>query len=317
MLTNKCNSHCVHCNVWKNKDIPFNLNYDKAKEIITDFTKLCLSEDIKQYHELNFTGQGEPTLYNKLWDLIRYAKDIDPTNRVTKSIITNSINLTKDNIIDKILYSKIDMVIFSINSHIPDVHDYSRGTKDNYEHIMIIVKEIYDYKIKHNLEFPKLCISSMIADWNYDHFIEFIDYMESIKYFSYFTFAVMAWTVKEKKWLSKNYEISQVIKKCQEKYKDSIFLKYPYHIYNEMIGYALQGEEYHTFSYCRSAHNNLITDENLNLQNCFSKNEIMLGNLKNNTLIEIINKPFVQKLLQVRMKGNCNLWCAQSTCMWS
>jgi len=133
-LTNRCNSHCIMCNIWKSaRDIPDIKSLElSGQEIIDLLSKPLFSELV----ELDLTG-GEPHLRD---DLVNIVLGIVPLKKSSlpklRSIIITSNGLLTPRIISNytdILHAlkgtNIDLVSVSSIDGIGETHDLIRGTK--------------------------------------------------------------------------------------------------------------------------------------------------------------------------------------------
>ena len=122
--TNRCNLICNYCPKSKLED-------RKEKDIDFDLFKKIIDEagSIMQLQNVALTGYGEPLLYPKLIDSIKYIKEKYPKAKVY--ITTNGILLTKG-LGKKIIESGLDQMTISINFHSKEKYKKNSG-KDLYE----------------------------------------------------------------------------------------------------------------------------------------------------------------------------------------
>lgn len=135
-LTRRCNLKCKHC--LNNSGVTGNneINYDELIRVINELIKSGI-------FEIRFTG-GEPLLYPKIYDIIKYCTD----NSVYVSIGTNGTLIT-ETVIKKLKNSGLNKVIISLDGT-KKVHDSIRG-KGNFDKtitaIGLLKKYEVDYKI--------------------------------------------------------------------------------------------------------------------------------------------------------------------------
>jgi len=137
-VTNRCNSHCIMCNIWKRaRELPDIKGLEMSKDEIIDLLSRPLFSELV---ELDLTG-GEPHLRNDLVDIAlgisRLKKSFLPRLR---SIIITSNGLLPPKIISnyqKILEglrnTNIDLVSVNSIDGIGETHDLIRGTKGAFE----------------------------------------------------------------------------------------------------------------------------------------------------------------------------------------
>lgn len=62
LVTNKCNSRCIMCNIWKTKT-------SEREMSVADYEKLFSRKEFRQIEDLNISG-GEPTLREDVYEII-------------------------------------------------------------------------------------------------------------------------------------------------------------------------------------------------------------------------------------------------------
>ncbi len=148
-LTRACNLRCKHC--LNNSGIMSNnkINYDELIRIID----LLIDAGI---FEIRFTG-GEPLLYPKIIDVIKYCTD----NGIYVSIGTNG-TLINESLIKKLKSSGLNKVIVSLDGT-QAVHDDIRG-KGNFDKTIKAIDLLKKYKIDYK-------VNSVIMKSNMDDII--------------------------------------------------------------------------------------------------------------------------------------------------
>ena len=109
-LTYRCNNDCAHCYNARPRQYP-ELSIQEWYSVLDRVWEIGIPHVV-------FTG-GEPTLFQGLPDLIRYAEH--------KGFITglnsNARRLSDDNFLNKLLASGLDHVQITVESHDPEIHD--------------------------------------------------------------------------------------------------------------------------------------------------------------------------------------------------
>lgn len=143
-LTDKCNSRCKTCQIWKNQKgnkIPF-------KEV---------AKIIKEFPKADYVfGGGEVTLYEDLGPLLLYCE----LNNISYTLLSNAVNY--DSLIKYLgIYNvhNLTMSCDGIN------HDAIRGINGNLENIGRIVRE-YDDKVNIKLSYTLSSLNE--RNMNYD-----------------------------------------------------------------------------------------------------------------------------------------------------
>ena len=158
-LTNRCNSHCIMCNIWKkSKELPDIKSLEMSKDEITDLLSRPLFSELI---ELDLTG-GEPHLRDDLVDIVdtigKRKKHFYPKLR---SIIIASNGLLHRRIISnyvKILEglrdTNIDLVSVTSIDGIGETHDLIRGTAGSFAFATKTINSLLELR----KEYPNLFI---------------------------------------------------------------------------------------------------------------------------------------------------------------
>ena len=109
-VTYRCNASCGFCDIWE-KPSPY-ITLDDAEHNFRDLKKLGVKV-------IDFTG-GEPLLHQSLPELLALAKSYKFITTVT----TNGLLYPK---MAEKLKGKIDMLHFSLDSSVKEIHDKGRG----------------------------------------------------------------------------------------------------------------------------------------------------------------------------------------------
>ena len=139
LITNLCNSHCITCSVWKDKE---------EKTIDTSFLEKRLDDPIfKKIQHVGISG-GEPSIFPKLKEHIKILIEKLPCIE-TLSITSNCIysDFWKENLLDIYKLCQSNHIYFQINISVDGIgqmHDKIRGTKYNFENtrkVILFAKE--------------------------------------------------------------------------------------------------------------------------------------------------------------------------------
>ncbi len=164
MVTNRCNSRCVMCNVWKKK---------REDEFTPDELARILGNPL--FDKLTHVGVsgGEPTLRKDLPEIFRVITGKKGLAGV--SLITNA--LQADTVINQVescyRVSKEANVPFSLMvslDGIGKIHDTVRGRKGGFENALKVI-----HHFRHNTEIP-LTIGCTVVKENVWHIDEVLDF---------------------------------------------------------------------------------------------------------------------------------------------
>ena len=154
-LTNLCNANCVFCDVRNNTE----------KKCAIDVKKLIdkLSNLGTQY--IHFTGGGEPFINDDIFDYLEYCTQ----KGIKINLISNGLNLNEEKI-KKLSNYNINAIFFSIDSHIPEIHDDLRRVKGIWNKVTSNINLIKKYNPN-----TKITINHVLNKKNIDDFNEFIN----------------------------------------------------------------------------------------------------------------------------------------------
>jgi MoaA/NifB/PqqE/SkfB family radical SAM enzyme len=181
-VTNRCNSHCVMCNIWRsaneNPDIK-NLELPSQKIISILYSRL-----FSELVELDLTG-GEPHLRDDLVDIvlgiIRLKKNSLPGLRsiiiTSNGFLTRRILANYQDILNAIKDTGIDLVSVTSLDGIGDIHNRIRGIGDAFKLASGTIKGLVELKKEYRCFIPG--IKTTILPWNIDVLDDILSYASS------------------------------------------------------------------------------------------------------------------------------------------
>jgi MoaA/NifB/PqqE/SkfB family radical SAM enzyme len=171
-VTNRCNSRCKTCNIWKasSRDSE-ELSLDEIKLIFTSMDKLYF---------LNISG-GEPFLREDLVETIRLAKKYLSPNLVhipSNGLAVDLIERRVKEILEVLSGSKTMLTIKLSLDGVGERHDEIRGVKGNFDRVM----ETYRRLSKLREEYPNfhLGINTIISKFNVECLNEIVEYVRQL-----------------------------------------------------------------------------------------------------------------------------------------
>ncbi len=166
VVNKKCNFHCRMCNMWKQKDNPDAITLDEMKKFVLD-----LKTFVKEPIFIHVIG-GETLLWPHTVEII----DFIIKNGFKSSITTNGY-LIDDKMAEGLVATGISGIFISLDSLSEERHDYIRGTKGAYRHVMDAIGYLDKYKKEMN---PELCvgITTTIMEYNIDELLSINDWVE-------------------------------------------------------------------------------------------------------------------------------------------
>jgi MoaA/NifB/PqqE/SkfB family radical SAM enzyme len=181
-LTNRCNSHCIMCNIWKRaRELTDIQSLELSHKVILDLLANPLFSELV---ELDITG-GEPNLRDDLANIIIDIGHLKKTNLVRlKSIIIASNGLLPEKIISNyreiasaLKETGIDLVCVISLDGIGQVHDRIRGTSGAYEQAFKTITGLLELREKYSNLI--VGIKTTILPYNLDMLDSVLDFASS------------------------------------------------------------------------------------------------------------------------------------------
>jgi len=151
MVTDRCNSRCIHCNIWRQEPVKNPLTPKEVEQVFSDE----LFRDVKY---VLCTG-GEPSIRNDLQDII-----LSIHRALPKSTIQLSTNgLLPDRVIEVVKTTIKHNICFDVGVSLDGIgeeHDKIRGVKGNFEKADRLIHELVELRKSDN---NKLRISAGIV----------------------------------------------------------------------------------------------------------------------------------------------------------
>ena len=175
--TNLCNSACMMCNVWKNKE---------RDEISTEYLyKLLQDSFFNNVKHIGITG-GEPTLRKDLSAIFETVINALPAIQglsLITNCIQNEIVIERVNEIRKVCkkYNISFSMMVSLDG-MGSIHDEARGKKNNFQAVI----NVLNYYIKQRVNVAFGCTISKINVWGVD---ELLDFAKKNNYYGRFRIA--------------------------------------------------------------------------------------------------------------------------------
>lgn len=319
-LTNLCNSKCDMCHIWANKDNSNELN-------LQDIENIFSRKDMRHIQSIIFTG-GEVFIRDDIFEIISIINKYNPSVHIALS--TNGLLPEKViNVSKKCIDNNYDISVGISLDGIGDIHDKRRRVEGNFKKINeILIPGLKKLKFKNgNPVFIGIghCLDPMGTD-TLESVLEyctqnnlrlltqvvedFVFYQPRVKRKSHDVHPVIH--LKEyktgfsgKNSITKNshsYTIEQVekLKKLIRKEKT---------VHHERVISFLEGRP--PAYQCSTLRNFMFLKYDGTVTPCFRFADIEVGNLKNNTITQILNKKDTLEVTDSLMKceGCYNTWC--------
>lgn len=152
-LNNTCNHRCVFCTYHGTGSTtihpkPEVMQYEFAKKLIHQASRLGIGRK-----ELGLYLSGEPFLYSRLTDLVRYAK----TEGFPYVYLTTNGALATPENMKAVLDAGLDSIRFSVNAADKDMYQYIHG-KDDFDQVVSNIQFMHSY-----IEENKLNVATSIS----------------------------------------------------------------------------------------------------------------------------------------------------------
>ncbi len=140
MITDRCNSRCSHCNIWRQKPVENPLTPEEIEKIFSD----KLFENVKY---VLCTG-GEPTVRDDLEEI--YLRLHKALPKATLQLSTNAILPERTiQIVNTAMKNNIKFEVGVSLDGIGKEHDKIRGIKDNFERADWLIHRLVELREKH------------------------------------------------------------------------------------------------------------------------------------------------------------------------
>lgn len=295
LVTYKCNSRCLMCDIWKRYQDKKEL---EKKELTIEEIRGFLLDNrdfLKSARHIGLTG-GEPFLRDDLVEIIRAIRQILPhtatgpqTNGLLPEVVKERLKEIKK------FYPGMGLAI-SLDG-IGETHDKIRGVKESFE------KAVRTLNYARELGLRRITSGMTLNEWNYKEIskvkalverydAEFSCFLPDSSYYFYNP--------------DKSYQLSNEVRTGIIKELSN----FPHHYYMNNLRAILEGGK-RTLP-CYSGYTSIVIDPYGNVLPCILRYEV-LGNIREKSLKEILHSQRAQQIRE-RLKG-CTCWneCEVST----
>jgi MoaA/NifB/PqqE/SkfB family radical SAM enzyme len=177
-VTNRCNSRCKTCNIWKNPN--------KSSEELTLSEIEKIFKSVGKLYFLNLSG-GEPFLRNDIVDIIRLGQRYMSPNLVhipSNGLLTDVIEKRVQEILENLSKKTFLTIKLSLDG-VGVAHDQIRGIDGNFSK----VTETYARLDKLRQRYPNfhLGLNTITSKFNLDHLDGIVEFARSLNPDSYVT----------------------------------------------------------------------------------------------------------------------------------
>jgi MoaA/NifB/PqqE/SkfB family radical SAM enzyme len=178
-ITNRCNSHCIMCNIWKREG---ELSDIKSMELSKKQIIYLLSSPLfSELVELDITG-GEPHLRDDLVEIIleisklkkNYLPRLKSIIIASNGLLPQKIISNYQDILEGLNDTGIDLISVSSLDGIGETHDKIRGTKGAFKLVSETINGLLELKLKYPHFY--IGIKTTVTRYNITSLNELLDY---------------------------------------------------------------------------------------------------------------------------------------------
>jgi len=324
-MGNLCNFRCKHCHIWMNEDSRNELTTEKRVDVIEQFATA-----IRGRGTVILAG-GEVTMdLDELFAIAGACRD----HALQCYMTTNGSAVTPE-VADQIVASGITWVTVSLDSHRPEIHEYTRGMRGCFEQTVNAIRLLVDARTRAGVSMT-VAASCVVFDQNVDELEDYVEYCRALgadavdlqllsRTFSNqnpkgdtFFENHFWWTADTKENAKKKVE--SVVNRYAD---DPLVLKNPDDL-PWMLSYIDDPDFRTSAAVCASHERNLVVDTTGAVSLCFSAEMIFdepaIGNVRDSTLAELWVGARAQSYRAVmnECRLNCGaLNCHRRTNIWS
>ncbi|MDQ7824427.1 MAG: radical SAM protein [Candidatus Eremiobacteraeota bacterium] len=311
-ITNLCNLRCKMCGQWGEKGYNLAKPNTELKEVVPLETYKRMVDEVAHLKPLIYIWGGEPFLYPDLIPLVRYMKEKD----FVISLVTNGIKLKE--YAEEIVKTRWEALMLSLDGT-KEIHNEIRGSKDCFDTLARGIDAVQKEKKKRNSTLPYIMVLVTVSRDN-AHILDKILAMGKeiqadcmIIYYSWFTSEEVgkAHTKVLRKYLGctptawRGYvqDVHKIdleaLKECVAKIKSTRY-PFPYLFIPDLPIDKIDQyyrEPGNFFGYGKCVTPWLITElmPNGDVSPCRDYPDYIVGNIRDNSLLEIFNNEKYQK----------------------
>ncbi len=312
-ITSECNLRCKQCFMWKLKDGLGRLQEADYLRVIRDFRL------INNKGAVILTGGEVFKNPNLVFTILKNCNKSG-----VETVINTNGTLIKESFYHDLLIHGPSKLVFSLDSHRKELHDFIRGIPGTFDHVISTIKDLINLRKKSGCTDKKIYISTILHNANINELEEFISFIKMLE-IDGITFQVLTPSFFGPFKIEHDYffnhfffkdlpaammRINDLIKWSSS---DSFILNTKWDL-QKIIEYMLS--PLHTKKNICSAHqNNLVIDHMGNLKYCYNMDAVFnrtIGNVQSNALQELL---FNENSIDAREKMKyCKMSCGILNC---
>ncbi len=162
-VTDKCNSRCPMCDIWKRYDTVRHIEFEIIKKRIDDIHDWLGRTHIQ-------LGTGEPFLHPDIMKIVEYGN----SKGMLMGTVTNAL-LINDRIARGIIANNFFNLNISLDGVKPETHAFTRGIPNAYDRVMEAIDRLLFYKKELNGG-TRIMLKPIIFNGNIDQLIPLVEF---------------------------------------------------------------------------------------------------------------------------------------------
>ncbi len=317
----QCNLRCKTCMFWLREEVvdPSHISVERRSQIISEFA------------ELNPNGTVVICGGESMLNPERFYPVANTCKRLGLNClaVVNGTMITTSETAEKVINEGVTEIVVSLNSHIAEIHDYTRGVVGSFDTATNAVRLLLDARIRLNVPDIQVYVSGIVCEQNYrelDAFYNFVlNDLGADKLDIHFlqpTFGSIP-AMKEDKFYKNNIindyeELFGILNACNEKYNLQLNPEWleVAHIYHKSVknnadaAKGWSGNSGTQIPICKSFERNIMVDLFGVARLCFSHGFQGTKLVKHGDMKEFW---YGNDTLRSRM-SKCNKYCGISAC---
>jgi MoaA/NifB/PqqE/SkfB family radical SAM enzyme len=169
MINEICNYRCRYCEYWRMPNYRTEMHIAEWQKALLD-----LREFIGGGYHVEFSG-GEPYLKKGFLDLLEFCRQ----HQLKWGVTTNGSAFSSKTVVSATVAAQPYNVNVSIDSHRPDIHDYSRGVEGSLDRIVKGLVHLQEARKAAGLGFP-IIIKPVVHRLNFRELPKMVGWIQEI-----------------------------------------------------------------------------------------------------------------------------------------
>lgn len=302
-LTNYCNSNCIYCSHAIDRAMnekKYTIPHDLVMKTIEDAAKMGV-------HAISISG-GEPLLREDIVSIIKKVVEC----RMIPVLLTNGLLL--DRFWDDLGAAGLRYIIISVDSVDRFVYEKQRGA--SFDMAMAGIEAAQ--KLRRKYGHSEIHVSAVLTNENHEDFINLVTYMRDRE----IKVQVIPYHKRENDTenlsITEKDKINELVSRLINIKKESGIIANSVGFLRHIPDYFINGNILPENYICRVGYTNLCVDAYMDVKPCWSYMFEPVGNLGENSLLEMWSSNKLRQYRKRMLKGECEgCWylCTSEICM--